>query len=173
MSPPTEARLCISMAKVVFLDRDGLINQKAPEHDYIKRWENFKFLHGVLEAVKKLNAAGYLTVIVTNQRGVACGMMTMDVLDAIHRNMCAAFAENGGEISGVYVCPHEQGACSCRKPDIGLFLQAEHDFEIDKVQSWMVGDSNSDVEAGRRYGVRTIKTKSLAKAVERILEESQ
>lgn len=161
------------MVKVVFLDRDGLINQQAPEHDYIKRWEDFRFLPGVLVAVEKLNAADYLTIVVTNQRGVARGMITMERLHDIHRHMCAVFAEHGAKISGVYTCPHEQGTCSCRKPGTGLFLQAEQDFDIDKARSWMVGDSDSDVEAGQRYGIRAIKTTSLAEAAERILGESK
>lgn len=160
------------MVKAVFLDRDGLINQQAPEHDYIKRWEDFRFLPGVLEAVRNLNAAGYLALVVTNQRGVARGIMTMESLHDIHRHMCAAFAEHGAKISGVYTCPHAEGTCCCRKPDIGLFLQAERAFDIDKAHSWMVGDSDSDVEAGRRYGVRAIKTKSLMDAAGQILEES-
>lgn len=161
------------MYKTVFLDRDGLINQKAPEHDYIKSWEEFRFLPGVAEAIRRLNDAGYLVLVVTNQRGVARGMMSMSAVDEIHKAMCRALDEAGAHIEKVYVCPHEAGTCNCRKPDIGLFLQAERDFEIDRQHSWMVGDSDSDVEAGQRYGVRTIQTTSLPFAVMQILKSDQ
>lgn len=160
------------MYKTVFLDRDGLLNRQAPEHDYIKSWDDFQFLPGVSEAIRKLNEAGYLVLVVTNQRGVARGMMRMEDVDAIHDRMCQELAARGAIIRKVYVCPHEVGACTCRKPDIGLFLQAERDFEIDKENSWMVGDGDSDVEAGRRYGVKTIKTQSLISATEIILENA-
>lgn len=156
--------------KTVFLDRDGLINQQAPEHDYIKSWEDFCFLPGVPEAIHKLNVAGYLVFVVTNQRGIARGMMRMEDVATIHEQMCRELARDGAFIQKVYVCPHEIGTCTCRKPDIGLFLQAEQEFEIDKQNSWMIGDSDSDVQAGKNYGIRTIKTKSLASAVSQILE---
>lgn len=159
------------MYKTVFLDRDGLINRQAPEHDYIKSWDDFHFLPEVPEAICKLNEAGYLVLVVTNQRGVARGMMRMEDVNAIHERMCQALAARGAVIQKIYVCPHEVGTCTCRKPDIGLFLQAEREFEIDKEKSWMVGDGDSDVEAGRRYGIRAIKTKNLASAVEHILKE--
>lgn len=157
--------------KTVFLDRDGVINRQAPEHDYIKSWDEFQFLPKVSEAIRKLNDAGYLVLVVTNQRGVARGMLTMEDVNKIHEKMCLHLAKSGAVIRKVYVCPHEEGTCTCRKPDIGLFLQAEHDFDIDKKKSWMIGDSDSDVEAGRRYEIRTIKTDSLMSAVERLLGE--
>lgn len=159
------------MYKAVFLDRDGLINRQASEHNYIKTWSEFQFLPGVSGAIGRLNRAGYLVLIVTNQRGVARGMMTMEDVDRIHERMCQELSGSGAYVDGIYVCPHETGVCTCRKPDIGLFIQAEREFEIDKEQSWMVGDSDSDVEAGRRYGVRTIKTRNLNNAVNMILEE--
>ena len=158
-----------TLYKTVFLDRDGLINQQAPIHDYVKSWEEFHFLPGVPQAIHKLNEAGYLVLVVTNQRGVARGMLQMKDVTAIHEEMCQELARNGAIIQKVYVCPHEIGTCSCRKPDIGLFLQAECDFEIDKERSWMIGDSDSDVEAGRKYGVRTIKMNDLGHAVKKIL----
>lgn len=158
------------MSKAVFLDRDGLINREAAPHQYITRWESFQFLPGVPESVRRLNMAGYLVIIVTNQRGVARGIMTMETVDDIHRRMCRELEKADAHIDGVYVCPHENGQCSCRKPQIGLFLQAEKDFSIDKEASWMVGDNDADIEAGKRYGVRSILTESLPEAVEQILE---
>ncbi len=155
--------------KAVFLDRDGLINRQAPPHQYITKWEEFEFLPGVSQAIHKLNQAGYLVLIVTNQRGVARGMMTMEEVQEMHRQMCDTLESYDAHIDGIYICPHDEGECLCRKPEIGLFLQAEQDFKIDKNQSWMVGDSESDVLAGQSYGVRTIQTTYLEEAVEEIL----
>lgn len=123
----------------------------------------------VPQAVKRLNDAGYLVLIVTNQRGVARGMMSADDVEEVHQHMCAVLKKSGAHIDGIYVCPHEEGTCTCRKPNIGLFLQAERDYGIDKALSWMIGDSDSDAEAGRRYGVRTIKTNRLMDAVRYIM----
>ena len=161
------------MRKAVFLDRDGLINVQAAPHHYITRWEDFRFLPGVPEAIRRLNEAGYLVLLVSNQRGVARGMMTIEAVEDIHRHMCQALGQAGAHIDGIYVCPHNEGECHCRKPEIGLFLQAERDFPIDRASSWMVGDSDTDAEAGRRYGVRTIQTTSLPDAVREILESDE
>ncbi len=120
-----------------------------------------------------LNLAGYLVLIITNQRGIARGLMSAADLQRIHEKMCAELQSRGAHIDGIYVCPHDIGQCHCRKPDIGLFLQAEQDFQIDKTRSWIVGDSDSDVEAGNNYGVKTIQTTKLIEAVERILEEAR
>lgn len=124
---------------------------------------------GVPEAIRALNRAGYLVIIVTNQRGVARGMLTMTDVEDVHAYMRETLAKSGAHVDGIYVCPHEIGECTCRKPDIGLFLMAERDYTIDKARSWMVGDSNTDVEAGERYGVRSLRTDKLAQAVEIIL----
>ena len=156
--------------KAVFLDRDGVINVQAAEHDYIKLWAEFTFLPGVPDAIRVLNQAGYLILVVTNQRGVARGMMSLADVDEIHRKMCQALEDAGARIDRVYVCPHDIGQCSCRKPDIGLFLQAEQDYDIDKTASWMVGDSKSDVEAGTRYGVRSILSNNLIEAANQIID---
>lgn len=100
-------------------------------------------------------------------------MMSMEDVNDIHRFMCGELKKTGAHVDGIYVCPHEEGECDCRKPEIGLFLRAEKDFPIDKSRSFMVGDSKSDVKAGMRYGVRTILTDSLRDAVTAILEESK
>ena len=144
------------MAKVVFLDRDGVINEKAAPHEYVTRWEQFRFLPQAAEAIARLHAAGYATVIVSNQRCVARGLASEEEIRQLHERMCRALAEQGAYIDAVYVCPHEEGSCHCRKPEIGLFLQAEERFSVDKAESWMIGDSASDMEAGQRYGVHTV-----------------
>ncbi|EHL63737.1 D-glycero-alpha-D-manno-heptose-1,7-bisphosphate 7-phosphatase [Cloacibacillus evryensis] len=145
------------MHKIVFLDRDGVINKQAPVHDYIKTSFEFQMLPRAADAVKLLKQAGFLVVVVTNQRGIAQGIMSESDLDAIHRKMRKILADSGTMIDGIYVCPHEAGTCNCRKPEIGLFIMAENDLgKVDKLSSWMVGDGESDIEAGRRYGVSTI-----------------
>lgn len=158
------------MRKTVFLDRDGLLNKKARPHEYVTTWGDFEFLPGVPGAIRTLNMAGYQAVVVTNQRGIARGLAAAEDVDGLHDRMRAELEKQGARIDGIYVCPHEEGACACRKPQIGLFLMAEKDFGIDKEASWMVGDSDSDVEAGRRYGIKTILTASLPEAVEMIMK---
>lgn len=139
-----------------FLDRDGVINQKAPDGRYITRWDDFSFLPGAVEALRLLTASGIRTIIVTNQRGVATRAMTRGDLDAIHDRMVSDLALAGARIDGIFVCPHDIGECDCRKPAIGLFRQAHAKFpDVDFASSIMVGDSRLDVEAGNRAGCRT------------------
>ena len=142
--------------KVVFLDRDGVINRCAPPHEYICSWDAFEFLPGVVQAISMLNKAGYLVIVVSNQRGIARGMLSPEGLQSINDRMCAELERGGAHIDAIYTCPHENGVCDCRKPQPGLFYQAEADVEIDKARSWMVGDSQSDIMAGQSYGVKTI-----------------
>ena len=170
--------------KVVFLDRDGVINVKAKPHDYIKTWQEFKFLPHVAEAIKELNINGYKVVIISNQQGIAKGFMSLVALGNIHANMCSLLKKNGATIDDIFICPHAAGTCECRKPKIGLFLQAEEYYNVNKKQSYMIGDSKSDIEAGKNYGVRTIAINqesfgadfhcgSLREAVKYIFEEDK
>jgi len=143
--------------KSVFLDRDGVINLKSPEGDYIKKWDEFRFLPGVIEALGRLNQAGYLIMIITNQRGIAKGLMTEEDLKEIHAKMSEEIKKSGTKIDGIYYCPHsEEDHCNCRKPKIGLFLEAKKDHHIEMGKSYLVGDSESDILAGRRAGCKTI-----------------
>jgi D-glycero-D-manno-heptose 1,7-bisphosphate phosphatase len=138
----------------VFLDRDGTINRKAPEGDYVKSVAEFAFLPGAKEAVRLLTEAGLRIVVVTNQRGIARGLMTEEDVAAIHRHMLDELEAAGGRVEAVYHCPHDRGACDCRKPDIGMFRRAacEHpDLRLD--ESVVIGDAASDMEAALRLGV--------------------
>ena len=140
------------MRPTAFLDRDGTINVKAAEGDYVKSWEEFTFLPGAEQAVRLLADAGWRVVVVTNQRGVALGRMDMAAVDEIHRRMRERLP-----VDAVYVCPHERGSCDCRKPGTGLFAQAVlDDAGIDPAGSVVIGDSESDMAAGRAFGARTI-----------------
>ncbi len=146
------------MKKAVFLDRDGVINQKPPEGEYVTRWEEMQFLPRVPEAIVLLRRAGYDVFVVTNQRGVAKGLLTKDDLESIHQRMCQQLAESGAAITKIYFCPHEkQPACNCRKPSPGMLLTAAQDHEIDLNKSWMIGDSDIDVEAGKNAGCKTVR----------------
>lgn len=143
--------------RAVFLDRDGVINKKALEEDYIKNWDEFEFLPGVKEAIKKLNEEELLVIIVSNQRGIAKGLMTEDDLNNIHAKMKEELREAGAKIDGIYYCPHDVADhCDCRKPKPGLLLKAAEEWSIDLNQSWMIGDKESDVEAGKKAGCKTI-----------------
>jgi D-glycero-D-manno-heptose 1,7-bisphosphate phosphatase len=136
--------------RTAFLDRDGTINVKAPEGDYITTPQRFVFLPGAERAIRLLADAGWLVVVVTNQRGVALGRMTMDDVDAV--NACMGHLP----IAGVFVCPHERGVCDCRKPGTGLFQQARERFaQIAFDRSVVIGDAESDMRAGRAIGART------------------
>jgi D-glycero-D-manno-heptose 1,7-bisphosphate phosphatase len=137
----------------VFLDRDGVINRKMPEGTYVERWDQFEFLPGAVEALELLSGAGIRTVVVTNQRGVALGRMTPAAVDDIHSRMQAALAVGHADCAVVLVCPHEDGACECRKPRLGLFRQAQALMpEIDIARSIVIGDSPSDLVAAAALG---------------------
>jgi D-glycero-D-manno-heptose 1,7-bisphosphate phosphatase len=146
------------MIRAAFLDRDGVINRKAPEGQYITRWEEFEFLPRVAEAVALLNQASFKVIVVSNQRCVAKGLLTVENLEVIHRNMVEDLAASGAFIDAIYYCPHDvHPACSCRKPSPGMFFQAAREHQIDLANSWMVGDSDIDIQAGRSAGCRTCR----------------
>ncbi len=166
------------MTAAIFLDRDGVINEKMPEGEYVSSPEEFRLLPGAVEAIRRLNDAGYLVLVVTNQRGIARGELTEADLTAIHEKLTTALHAAGAHLDGIYVCPHEKGSCDCRKPKPGLLLQAKADFpQIDFSQSVMIGDSESDIQAGQAVGCgRCIRigidceTKTLAQAANLVLE---
>jgi D-glycero-D-manno-heptose 1,7-bisphosphate phosphatase len=159
--------------RTAFLDRDGTINAKAAEGDYVKSWQEFAFLPGAVEAIGLLRAAGWRVVVVTNQRGVALGRMSLADVEQIHRRMREA-----APLDAVYVCPHERGRCECRKPGTGMFLQAQAEFgDIEFAECVVIGDAPSDIEAGERLGCRTILVgapplPSLLEAVQELLQPS-
>lgn len=147
------------MNKAVFFDRDGTINSDEGLY-YIYRKEDFRFNPGVIEAMQLLQKAGYLLFIITNQGGVAKGLYTETDIQAVHDYMCAALEKEGIRISKIYYCPHHESVstCNCRKPSPYMIKQAIQEFDIDKSQSFMIGDSSRDVQAGEAAGIRAIKT---------------
>ncbi len=143
--------------KAVFLDRDGVISRKAPEGDYIKSAPEFEFLPLAGEALALLTAHGYLVIVVTNQRGIARGLMTETDLKAIHDRMTAELAAMGARLDAIYHCPHERGTCNCRKPLTGMFEQARADFPgLEFPSAFVIGDTLVDMEAGSRLGCTNI-----------------
>lgn len=144
--------------KAIFLDRDGVINRKLPEGEYISCWADMEFCNGVFSAALDLQRAGFKIVVVTNQRGIALGKVRVEDVEAIHSRMKETFANHGVEITGIYFCPHDIAEnCPCRKPKPGLLLQAAQDHGLDVTSSWMIGDAVSDMEAGKNAGCRTVR----------------
>ncbi len=141
----------------VFLDRDGTINRKAPEGDYVRRADELVLLDGAASAIARLRSAGARVVVVTNQRGVALGRMSLADLTEVHAELHRQLAEAGTDVDAIYACPHGVGACDCRKPKPGLFLRAAEDHPaIELTGSAVVGDSMTDVEAGAGLGMVTV-----------------
>lgn len=154
------------MKKAAFLDRDGVINQKASDGGYVTRWEDFHLLPGVMEGIAQLNRAGFCVIIVTNQRGIAKGLLSEEELEKLHLRMTDQLAQGGATIDGIYCCPHElEPPCLCRKPAPGMLLEAAQSRNLDLAASWMIGDSDSDIQAGKNAGCRTARlseTKQMA-----------
>lgn len=149
--------MSIRHVRYVFLDRDGVINRKAPEGRYIARWSDFVLLPGVEAAIASLNRSGRRVMVVSNQRGVALGLYTSADVDALHRALQQHLATHGARIDAFYVCPHDKNQCECRKPKPGLFLQAFCDFpEASTRNSIVIGDSISDIDAAHHLGIPAI-----------------
>ncbi len=146
--------------KTVFLDRDGVINENR-NNDYVKKWDEFKFLPGVREAIKTLTDADWNIVVVSNQAGIGWGAMPVQSVEQINARMIEEVEECGGRIKAIYYCPHRPDeGCDCRKPKSGLFLQAAREHGIDLPGSYLIGDSLSDIQAAARVGCTTILVKT-------------
>ena len=179
--------------RAVFLDRDGTINRYV---GFLRDIEQFELLDGAAEAVRRINASGFLAVVVTNQPVIARGEVTFGELSEIHNKMETLLGQEGAYLDGIYYCPHHphkgyegevpelKTDCSCRKPKAGMLLKAAEELNIDLSRSWMAGDGENDILAGKNAGCRTaligsedlgqdITADSLLAAVERILSEEQ
>ncbi|MDO8586704.1 MAG: D-glycero-beta-D-manno-heptose 1,7-bisphosphate 7-phosphatase [Armatimonadota bacterium] len=143
------------MLSAVFLDRDGVINEN--REDYVKSLDELRFLPGVIGAIGRLTAAGFRVVVVSNQQGVAKGVIRPEALDEIDQALASELSAIGSRVGGVYYCPHlQQDNCACRKPKPGLLFKAASDMGFDVTRSILVGDSPKDVQAGRAAGCKTI-----------------
>jgi D-glycero-D-manno-heptose 1,7-bisphosphate phosphatase len=142
--------------RCVFFDRDGIVNRH-PGPGYVERWEDFHVLPEFVDILGTVRRLGYAAVIVTNQRGVALGRMTGETVEEMHRRLRRLLRDKHRlDVLDIFYCPHDRGVCECRKPKPGMLLEAARRHSIDLARSWMVGDSPSDVEAGRNAGCRTI-----------------
>ena len=140
----------------VFLDRDGVLNQKARPGEYITSRDELVVLPGVAEAIAALNRSGRKVIVVTNQRGVALGLYSLDDLANIPQKLTHELGAHGAHLDAIYFCPHDKGQCSCRKPGTGMFEQAFRDFPAaHRERSIMAGDSLLDIEAGLAAGMIT------------------
>lgn len=157
----TQSRDRETPRRACFLDRDGVLNRRAAPDDYVKSVAEFEWLAGAREGVRRLNDEGWLVLVVTNQRGIARGLMSAADVEAIHARAQRELREVGAHVDGFYYCPHGDGDhCACRKPQPGLILRAAQDWNVDLASSFLVGDDERDIEAARRAGVRAVKMAS-------------
>jgi D-glycero-D-manno-heptose 1,7-bisphosphate phosphatase len=162
----------LAFRPTVFLDRDGVLNRKMPRAEYVRSWSDWTWLPGTREAVARFTRAGWQTIVITNQAGIARGMMTEDDLNAIHARMTDEIAAAGGRIDAIYHCPHHWDAgCDCRKPKPGMLFQAQQQHHIDLSRAMFVGDDERDAQAAEAAGCRfagVTDTTSLIDIVERL-----
>lgn len=159
-----QAKNLANRQKAVFLDRDGVINKYV---GFLRNIDAFELLPGAAQAIRKINASGYLCIVVTNQPVIARGEVTVAQLNEIHNKMETLLGQQGAYIDGLYYCPHHPDKgykgevaelkidCDCRKPKPGMLLKAAKEFHVDLCKSWMVGDGEKDIKAGQNAGCRT------------------
>lgn len=151
--------------KAIFLDRDGTINEYV---GFLRNINDFKLLPSVAEAVAKINASSYLTIVATNQPVIARGEVTFQELDEIHKKMETELGKNGAYLDDIFFCPHHPHKgyngeipelkieCNCRKPKIGMLKEAFEKYNIDLSQSWYIGDTTTDIQTGKNAGMKTV-----------------
>lgn len=143
--------------KVMFLDRDGVINKKAPKAEYVKSWTEFEFLPGAIEAMTLLAQNNYKIFVISNQAGIARGAMTEQDLNKIHGNMEKELEKYNVKIEKIYYCSHGwDDGCECRKPKPGMLFQAAREYDLDLSKSTFIGDDERDLQAGNAAGCKTI-----------------
>ncbi len=143
--------------KVIFLDRDGVINKFPGRSDYVTRWEDFHFLPNAAKAIKLLNSKGFEVMVVSNQGCVSRGLVTMAGLEEMTSRMLKMVEKNGGKISGVFYCVHQTSDyCECKKPKTTLFKEAIRGRPVDLESTYFIGDSEEDIQAGENLGCRTV-----------------
>lgn len=142
----------------LFLDRDGVINKKL-EGRYVRDFSEFRFMQGALKSISQLSSVFHRIIIITNQQGISKRIMSVSDLNNLHIQMLERIEESGGLIDKIYYCPHlEEIDCMCRKPKPGMIEQAIIDFpDIIIENSYLIGDSDSDIEAGKVMNLKTVK----------------
>ena len=182
LSGKVSRRNLCNKQKAIFLDRDGTINKYV---GFLRNINDFELLENTAEAIHRINDSDYLAIVVSNQPVIARGEVTFEELDEIHNKMETLLGKKGAYLNRIYFCPHHPDSgfegevkelkieCNCRKPKPGMLYQAAKDFNIDLTESFMIGDSNNDVEAGKAAGCSTIKIDTdgdLLEAVNKVLE---
>ena len=143
--------------KILLIDRDGVINRKAPQGEYIKTWEEFKWIPETREAMKKLSEHGYTFVIISNQAGIGRGVVSEESVNEINRRMVGELRKAQIAVKGVYLCPHHwEDGCNCRKPKPGLLFEASQDLLLNLEQTFFIGDDPRDCIAAYNAGCRAI-----------------
>lgn len=143
--------------RCVFFDRDGIVNASPGAGRYVLGWDEFHLLPEFVEALRIVRAQGYQAVVVTNQRAIARGLVSVAVVEAMHRNLRDLLKKSYSlDLLDVVYCPHDVGVCECRKPAPGMLQAMAAKYGLDLAASWMVGDAETDIEAGRCAGCRTI-----------------
>lgn len=143
-------------SSIIFIDRDGVINVD-PIGDYIKSWKTFKFEAGALEALREISNLGFEIILISNQAGIGDGVYPERELWNIHANLLEIFKQEGIRVSaGVYCLHGKKAGCKCRKPEIGLFEEASRFLNFNRSETFFIGDKLSDVQAGKRFGLKTI-----------------
>lgn len=163
----------LSGQKYIFLDRDGTLNERPPKAEYIRRPEDFRWLPGAKEAVKRLCDAGYKIIMISNQAGIARGVMTEQDYEDVQDKMIADLGEIGAQIEKAYHCPHGwDSPCECRKPKPGMLYEAQKDYSIDLTKCVMIGDDIRDIQTAHNADMKGIlvdESYTLADAVEDVL----
>ena len=161
----SRSRLGGAARRCVFFDRDGIVNESPGPGQYVLQWADFRLMPAFVDALRIVAKHGCHAAIVTNQRAVAKGLLTTEGLEEMHRRLERMLAaEHSLRLLDIAYCPHDENECSCRKPQPGMLLALSRKHGLDLASSWMVGDSASDVEAGRRAGCRTILVAGKGKA---------
>jgi D-glycero-D-manno-heptose 1,7-bisphosphate phosphatase len=145
--------------RCVFLDRDGVINEKPAPHQYILSTGEFRLLPNIADWIRLFNTLDFVVIVITNQRGVARGLISEATLASIHSHMVAELAARGAHIHDIFYCPHEENSCDCRKPKPGLVYAARDKWDIDLAHSLMLGDSDSDQQLAAACGVRFLRVR--------------
>ena len=157
------------MTKAIFLDRDGVINQE--RKDYVKNIEEFIIFESVHDAITLIKNHNFLVIIITNQSAVNRKLLTIENLDKIHEKLQNYLKMHDTSFDHVYFCPHmPKENCDCRKPKPGLIIQAKKDFKIELSQSFMIGDSQTDVQAAESAGCKGILLKQNQTLLESVVD---
>ena len=143
--------------RAIFLDRDGTINAGVPKYERVDSVDKVELLHNSVQGLGLLARLNYINFFVTNQAGLAEGLISQADFDAINNEVLRQVAPSGIQITETYVCPHGEGSeCDCRKPKPGLLLRAAAQYDIDLPNSWMIGDRLTDIQTGINAGTKTI-----------------